>query len=183
MSLALDTAAPIAITASEYEELPDELRKRVEVVDGYAYVSPSPTRTHQRILKRLTAMLDAACPPDLECVPGIDLRLHDEPLHVRIPDLVVLRADAEGVLRPDQVVLAVEVISPGTVTRDRLHKRQEYATAGIPHYWLIDWSDGVAFEALRLVGDRYVSGGVFDTGSAQIASPFPCTIDLDALAR
>lgn len=38
----------------------------------------------------------------------------------RIPDLVVVRAEAEGVLRPHQVVLAVEVISPGTVTVDRV---------------------------------------------------------------
>ena len=38
--------------------------------------------------------------------------------------------------------LVVEVISDDSVTRDRCDKWQQYAAAGIPEYWLVDWRPG-----------------------------------------
>lgn len=178
MIAALEEAAPIAISAREYEELPDELRKRVEVVDGYAHVSPSPTAIHQRIVLRLATILAAACPPGMECFIGLDVRLCDDPLHVRIPDLVVVRGEVQSVLRPNQVVLAIEIVSPSTVTVDRIHKRQEYLQAGIEDYWLVDWSgDRVSLEIFH-DGALYA---VFEGGEADVIHPFPLTVNLSLL--
>jgi Uma2 family endonuclease len=39
---------------------------------------------------------------------------------------------------PDEVRLAVEVVSPESARRDRTVKLREYAEAGIPHYWCIE---------------------------------------------
>lgn len=36
------------------------------------------------------------------------------------------------------MIVAVEVLSPGSRRRDVLTKRDEYAAAGIPTYWIID---------------------------------------------
>lgn len=182
MTLAAQIVRPIAITAGEYEELP-ELEVRVEVVDGYVHVSPSPQPTHQDVVLNLTVALKSVCPPELKCVFGIDVRLADDPLHVRIPDLVVVRRPVRRVRRPDQVLLAVEVISPGTRTIDRAHKRAEYAAAGIPHYWIVDWADGVSLEVLHLADGRYESQGVFKDVPVRVEFPFPCTIDLASLAQ
>ncbi|MDG4796646.1 Uma2 family endonuclease [Micromonospora sp. WMMD1082] len=60
-------------------------------------------------------------------------------------------------LRPADVVLAVEVVSPGTRRVDRFAKPGEYAAAGIPFYWRIE-QDPVHLYAYRL-GDRIGPGG------------------------
>lgn len=61
-----------------------------------------------------------------------------------IPDLAFVRKDREAELlwddgkvhgAPD---LVVEVISPGTETRDRHVKFQNYWEAGVEWYWLVD---------------------------------------------
>jgi Uma2 family endonuclease len=57
------------------------------------------------------------------------------------PDLVLLNNPIVGehhYFGPDQVVIAVEVVSPGTRKRDRFYKPEAYAQAGVPHYWRIE---------------------------------------------
>jgi Uma2 family endonuclease len=44
--------------------------------------------------------------------------------------------------------LTIEIISPGTEKNDRETKREEYAQAGIPEYWIID-PDSKTLEVLR----------------------------------
>ncbi|MGK5518006.1 Uma2 family endonuclease [Micromonospora sp. URMC 107] len=69
------------------------------------------------------------------------------------------RADytLEDLLMPDDVILAVEVVSPGTRRTDRFAKPGEYAAAGIPFYWRIE-QDPVHLYAYRR-GDRLGPGG------------------------
>jgi Uma2 family endonuclease len=40
--------------------------------------------------------------------------------------------------RWDYADLVVEIVSPDDPDRDYIEKRDEYATAGIPEYWIID---------------------------------------------
>jgi Uma2 family endonuclease len=59
----------------------------------------------------------------------------------RVPDLTVWSAaPAAGLVWAplDGLVLAVEIVSPGSQTIDRLIKKDEYAEAGIPRYWIVD---------------------------------------------
>jgi Uma2 family endonuclease len=63
----------------------------------------------------------------------------DDPAIVRVPDLVVTRVDSpETRLAVADVLLAVEVISPGSRNVDTRLKPFEYTDAGIRHYWLVD---------------------------------------------
>jgi Uma2 family endonuclease len=73
----------------------------------------------------------------------------------REPDLVVVRKEALGVLlaRPRDVLLAVEVMSPSSVTDDRLTKPAQYARAGIPHYWRLERHDEPVLLAYELAGE------------------------------
>lgn len=50
-----------------------------------------------------------------------------------------------------RVLVAVEVLSPGTARHDRLIKRRFFARVGVPEYWIVDadtrlieraWPDG-----------------------------------------
>ncbi|WP_425315232.1 Uma2 family endonuclease [Tsukamurella pseudospumae] len=46
----------------------------------------------------------------------------------------------------DEVIIVVEILAPGTRLLDRVTKRSEYATAGIPHYWIVDLDAGPSIE-------------------------------------
>ena len=36
------------------------------------------------------------------------------------------------------LLLVIEIVSPGSEAMDEMVKRLEYAKAGIPHYWIVD---------------------------------------------
>jgi Uma2 family endonuclease len=52
--------------------------------------------------------------------------------------LILMTAQPTEYFLPEQVAIAVEVVSPGTKRRDRFQKPGAYASVGIPHYWRID---------------------------------------------
>ena len=60
----------------------------------------------------------------------------------REPDLFFLAKDHLDRLTPERVVgapdLIVEVVSDDSVHRDRVDKFDQYETAGVPEYWIID---------------------------------------------
>ena len=51
--------------------------------------------------------------------------------------------------------LVVEVVSPGSRTRDRVHKLAEYEAGGVPEYWVIDPERQWAAFYLRTAEGRY----------------------------
>lgn len=72
----------------------------------------------------------------------------------RQPDVLLHRDDVRldrAFLRPNDVVLAVEIVSQSTRRIDRFAKPGEYASAGIPHYWRIE-QDPVHVYAYQLRG-------------------------------
>ncbi|MFH8616562.1 Uma2 family endonuclease [Streptomyces sp. NPDC017979] len=108
------------------------------------------------------------------------------------PDLVVVTAESDG--DQDQtryeaadVVLAVEVVSPDSESRDRDTKPRKYAAAGIPHFWLVEMeprSEQPVVHTFTRDADSgaYVSTGVF-RDRLKLAEPFEIDIDLTELDR
>jgi len=102
-----------------------------------------PQRASGRLFTRLESQLPASpavlqdfeVVTDSRCPPG-----------VRAPDLVVvpepLIADSPTRLDTSDVLLAVEVLSPGTVRTDRVSKFSEYADGGVGAYWIVDLRPG-----------------------------------------
>jgi Uma2 family endonuclease len=79
------------------------------------------------------------------------------------------------------VLLAVEVVSPGSRRTDHVMKRAEYADAGIPHYWIVDLDEPMSLLDCHLAGEfGYVDGGAV-TGVFRTIEPFPLEIDLETL--
>jgi Uma2 family endonuclease len=127
--------------------------------------------------------------------PDIDIDLElvapNRPGTVRRPDLAVVtrsgferRQHEGGVLRASEVVLAVEIVSPGSERTDHTVKHLEYADAGIPQYWVVDLGetgDRSTLTAHHLAGEfGYADAGPVDDVFTS-AEPFPVRIDLDAL--
>ena len=178
---------PDGLSVAEYEALPEEICRRIEVVDGAIIVSAAPRRRHQDIGRRLANVLEAACRPGLAVSTDVDLRLRDVPLLNRRPDIVVYDASLadDAVLRPRHCVLVIEVMSPGSVTTDQTDKPAEYAVAGIGHYWRVEHDPAesvlsVFCYRLDPTTGSYASAGVH-SGKMAVADPVIVTIDLATL--
>jgi len=102
---------------------------------------------------------------------------------VRSPDVVVVRtatADERTRQDPADVLVAVEVQSPGSRRTDRVAKLAEYAEVGIAHYLLVEPGPPVVLTELVLDGDTYRVRAEH-RGTAPLA--LGATVDLDTLDR
>lgn len=180
------------MTVAEYLEIGEVEPGYTELAEGRLVLSPSTVWRHNRASSKLWRTFEACLPPDLTSTTDIDVDLRlapvDAPGTVRRPDVVVVRQQAVervdregGILRASDLVLAVEVVSPGSRRLDRVLKRSEYADAGIPHYWIVDLDEPVSLVACHLAEEfGYVDGGEV-TGVFRTTEPFPFEIDLNDL--
>jgi Uma2 family endonuclease len=131
---------PDGLTAADYEALPEDICRRIEIVDGAIIVNAAPRRLHQDICRRLAHALEAACGTALTVSTGVDLRLRDIPLLNRRPDAVLYDAALpdDVLLRPQHCKLVVEVMSRphhGHVRVSRNpHREDDRHRAGRPHH-------------------------------------------------
>lgn len=154
-------------TLDAYLALDEETRRDIEVVEGVATPREQRNREHQKTGRRLANALESGIErhrrslsrpenaPSVEVNTEIEVILWDVPLHLRKPDVVVHACPKPGEwLRADDVIIAVEVLSPRSGARDRIHKAGEYAKAGIPHYLIvqIDTQGAVSIERYALLG-------------------------------
>jgi Uma2 family endonuclease len=190
------TIQPVApshlLTVAEYLEIGEIEPGYSELVEGRLLMSPSPAPDHNSAGLEMAVALRVGLPKGLRVVPDIDIDLQlappDAPGTVRRPDLVVVHAEAVqrmrregGVLRASEVVLVVEVVSPGSTRTDYVHKRSEYADAGIPHYWILDATEPMSILACHLAGEFGYADDGTATGRFVATEPFPVEIDLDVL--
>ncbi|MEV4760129.1 Uma2 family endonuclease [Micromonospora sp. NPDC049559] len=157
---------------------------RVELVDGKMAVVPSPTEDHQSITALVWTWLRAHAPQQYQAALAVGVAI--TPRDSREPDVLLRYAGGGGkrhFFTPDQVLLAVEVVSPGTRRTDRLVKPVEYATAGIPYYWRVE-QDPVHVYAYRLADRPGPSGNreyELITDSAELLEievPFPIKLSI-----
>jgi hypothetical protein len=68
------------------------------------------TALQQRVLHRLEVLLEAACPPQFELLPGPGLAISQ--LQYRVPDLVVVRSDRFAAATPFPVeIVPAELVA------------------------------------------------------------------------
>jgi Uma2 family endonuclease len=174
------------VTAEQYASWTEEQCAGIEIVDGMVLVSPSASKRHNRLARLLANALDAAAGPDWNADIDFDVRLQDVPLNNRRPDVTVYRAETIDVTptRPEHVLLAVEVVSPGSETTDRIVKADQYARVGTQFYWRVEQAATGAPIVYTYVLDpangRYRDGEVF-TGIVKLAAPFSVEIDLSQI--
>jgi Uma2 family endonuclease len=124
-------------TVDDLRHLPDD-GLQYELADGVLLVSPAPRPAHQRAVGRLHLALAAACPPELEVFLA---PLDYQPTRRRSlqPDLLVVhRSDVGETAIERPLLLAVEVLSPSTRTKDLLVKRTLYEDSGVAAMWVVD---------------------------------------------
>ncbi|MGW0554907.1 Uma2 family endonuclease [Streptomyces sp. NPDC002926] len=169
-------------TADDLDQLPN-LPPHTELIDGsLVFVSPQ-TIFHERAIDFIKWQLQSVAPADLEVFREftIDVDWQNRPE----PDVIVVQGDVvkdrtQTRFPAESVVLAIEVVSTESVTRDRETKPVKYARAKIPHYWRVEDVDGRAvvyvFELEPATG-AYTSTGIFHD-RMKVSVPFPVDLDL-----
>ncbi|WP_327069417.1 Uma2 family endonuclease [Kitasatospora sp. NBC_01250] len=176
-------------TADDLDRLPD-LPPHTELLDGsLIFVSPQ-KYFHSVAMFLFEVGLRATAPDDVRVVRemAITLGMRDRPE----PDLSVVRASAVTAERDEtgyqvaDVVLAVEVVSPDSVIRDREVKPRKYAEAGIPHFWRVEKGDKgrpVVYVYERDPATKsYGLTGIYHD-ELKTDFPYPIAIDLTAIDR
>lgn len=144
-------------TQRDLEATPDD-GNLWEVIDGRIYVTPQATVAHQNVVTQLTGILNAHVRRHgLGKVFTSSIKVVlDEPTGVG-PDIVFISTARLDGLRDDGFYgapdLIVEVLSSKPAL-DRIVKRDRYARAGVPEYWIADPVQRT-LEAYTLKGDRY----------------------------
>jgi Uma2 family endonuclease len=185
-------APPHFLTVAEYLEIGEPDSGYSELAEGRLLMSPSPIGNHSAATGQIFVQLLRQLPADVEPLFDVDVDLRlapaDGPGTVRRPDLIVISREARrrqnaggGIFTAADVFVAIEILSPGSQRIDNVHKRAEYADAGIPHYWIVDPAEPVSLLACHLAGEFGYSDSGALTGTFTTEVPFPLTLDLDAL--
>ncbi|MGW7684492.1 Uma2 family endonuclease [Kribbella sp. NPDC054772] len=162
-------------TLEYLDSTPDDGGRR-EIVDGGLFVTPAPSRLHQRAVTELCFQLKLASPGGMDIlVAPFDYR----PTSQRSlqPDVLVCSpddTDPQHARKP--LALAVEILSPSTRMVDLLLKRGVYEQAGVRSYWILD-PEKESLTVLELVDGVYVERDVV-TGEKVFDAvlPFPVQI-------
>jgi Uma2 family endonuclease len=164
-------------TEQDWLELPES---RVELVDGVLVMSPNPANRHQRLTLRIGALLDAAAPQGWDVLLEPNVRLATD--RDLIPDLaIVTHADMDTVINDAaDVVLVVEIVSPGNAAYDRILKPRLYAEAGIRWYLRIE-PTALTGHLHELRDGAYVE--VAHGTTVELTEPFTVVVDLPHLLR
>jgi Uma2 family endonuclease len=117
---------------------------RHELIDGEHYVTPAPTPGHQRLVGRLFASFVFYLREHPEAgeafLSPIDVFFSQ--FDVVEPDLLFVAADQQEIVTDKYVrgapAIVVEILSPGTRTRDETIKYRLFERVGVREYWLVD---------------------------------------------
>jgi Uma2 family endonuclease len=162
-------------TVDDLDRIPDD-GLQYELFDGVLVVSAAPNVLHQRMAQACYRALHAACPAHLETfIAPLDF----QPNRRRSfqPDVLVARRDSLGVRNLTVApVLAVEVLSAGTRSKDLIFKREMYASSGVQAYWVLDPED-VSLVAYELTDGAYRRSAE-TSGDRSMTLAFPFTVTL-----
>ncbi|MBO2461906.1 Uma2 family endonuclease [Actinomadura violacea] len=165
------------------------LPRHTELIDGsLVFVSPQ-RKWHSRVINLLWDELDRQAPNDLRVDREMAVKLAKR--QVPEPDVLLVTAEAYDreepatYYLPEDLVLAVEAVSPDSEERDRGTKPAKYAAAGIKHFWRVEEDQGrtvVYVYELDPGSASYVPTGIYHD-RLKVTVPFDMDIDLNAVGK
>ena len=140
-------------TYDDYINLPDD-HNIYEIIEGNLYMTPAPTPKHQNVSLNLAFLIKSYLK---EHLIG---KIYEAPIDVLLGQQTVVRPDILFISKKYLSIVAekniqgppdlvVEIISPGTIQKDRILKVKTYAKFGVKYLWLID-PDNQTLEAFEL---------------------------------
>ena len=139
------SVATTSMSFEDYATFDNQSEARYELVDGKLIEMNPPTFGHMLIAKFIEQRLDAEIRRlHLGWLCFREAGIRTGLRKSRLTDVYVLRPEQvsdfldESAICQTAPLLAVEVVSPDSVTRDYRYKRAEYAALEIPEYWIVD---------------------------------------------
>jgi Uma2 family endonuclease len=171
------TTAKRLYSFEEYLAFDDGTDNRYELVDGRLELMNPPTFRHLLIAKFIEQIFDAEIKrlslPWL-CFKEAGIRTGWR--KSRLSDLYIVPVEQvrdfldRSAVAEIPPLLAVEVVSPESVSRDYRYKRSEYAALEIPEYWIVDpmeskvtvllWEEGL-YEETVFIGNQNIVSRTF----------------------
>ena len=152
----------------EYLVLTDHRSRFIEFTDGFLDILPMPTEQHQTLLKFLFLAFFQFVEARGGIVHFAPLRLRIRPGKFREPDVLLLLSASDPRRQNrfwDGADLALEVVSEGKPERDLVEKRDDYAEAKIPEYWIVN-PHTETIHVLRLGENAYEEAGTYRRGQS-----------------
>jgi Uma2 family endonuclease len=133
---------PGHMTLTEFRAFPWPTESRWELIWEVPILAPRPMPPHQDLSRILANFIDECLSrrPDLRVFLDVDVVL-PRGRSVVAPDIVVVdgaQVDTERGPMETTPLLMVEVLSPSNASVDTGPKRDSYAVAGVPEYWIVD---------------------------------------------
>jgi Uma2 family endonuclease len=174
------------LTIEEYLDYDDGTETRYELVDGVLVEMGAETPINPTIAMFLAFTFATLGIPPYRLAIGHQIEVDSTKATARQPDLIVHTEESIKAALSDKKILrfaapapmlVVEVVSNSDTDkksreRDYLEKRSEYATRGIPEYWIVDPIAGLvivgilsnnAYEALEFRGSDAIASLTFPT--------------------
>ncbi|WP_276355053.1 Uma2 family endonuclease [Cohnella caldifontis] len=165
------------VTYEAYAEMPDD-GQRYEIIDGVLEaMSPGPSVSHQSVSREMEFVFMQSCRSDyLIFHAPLDVILSQT--DVVQPDILLIHRSRSSIVTergiegaPD---LVVEIVSPGSRTRDKIKKMKTYAKYGVPEYWIVDsGSRTLERYELRNLGS-YELNDLFEESDTVASDKLPC---------
>jgi Uma2 family endonuclease len=159
-------------TEEEYMRLPGN--RLIEFSDGMVEILPMPNQRHQKIVGFLyMLLLSFIMARQLGDVLVAPFKIRLCPGKNREPDVMFMFA-ANGHRRFEdyweRADLVMEVVSPDDPNRDIVKKKEEYAKAGIPEYWLVNpINETITVFVLEQSPNLYQEAGVYSKGDVAVS--------------
>ncbi|AYF76450.1 Uma2 family endonuclease [Nocardia yunnanensis] len=183
----------LELTEEQYNDLPDALRKLIEVVDGNIIRHQIGSAEYSDIARRLANQLELAKPadPGVRISTGVDVRFAWQKCSAgafsfRRPDVTIYRCIDRGTkLTTAEALLVVEVVSPGSGYTDTVDKLAEYAYEGIPVYLIVHLDSNLYVKMIQEYRLDWAARiyRLADTheGALLLESPFSAVVPFDRL--
>ncbi|MEV2255839.1 Uma2 family endonuclease [Streptomyces sp. NPDC050147] len=176
-------------TADDLDRIPG-LPPHTELIDGsLVFMSPQ-TVFHGRCMRLLENSLLEQAPLHLDVMREMAVKLDSK--NRPEPDVLVFQAEGntgpqQTWYKPEDVLLAVEVVSLDSRERDREVKPRKYAQAGVPHFWRVEQDEEKGLPVVYVfeldpATKSYGLTGIFHD-RLKVSSPFDVEIDLTAVDR
>lgn len=177
----MEMAAARAWTVEMLDALPDD-GQRYEVIDGVLHVTPAPSDVHQLVAAAFHRRLHDFVRPTViarALISPADVRKEHRARNRVQPDVFVVRL-VDGKRPPypyalADLLLVIEIESPGNPLYDYHTKRELYLANGVAEYWVVN-SEARIVSRFHGLDDP---GEVFSRRISWLPSGMPQALDID----
>ena len=168
----------IRFVYEDYKALPESMAKRYELLGGEILMVPAPTTTHQILSGNIAYLLHGFVRQHalgtVLCAP-LDVVLGEgDAREIVQPDVLYISTARASIILVAEICgapdLVIEVLSPGTETRDRTYKKHLYGRYGVSEYWLVDPSSETleVYRSARAKFDEPATYRITDTFNSSL---------------